>query len=156
MNRLVHDIVVSALLGMALHVAPTWSAPIDEFRVSDLEQKIRNLETASREQARQIAELQQQVHGNRPTTTAKGGAIGTTHITEQRWLSLANWQKIKPGMSELQVVELLGAPTQLRVSDDRSSRTLHYAMEIGTSGFLSGKVILVAGHVTVIEIPSLH
>jgi hypothetical protein len=43
-------------------------------------------------------------------------------------------------MSELEVIGLLGPPTSMRTTD--SGRVLLYAMEIGASGFLSGRVTL--------------
>ena len=45
-------------------------------------------------------------------------------------------------MVELEVISLLGPPTSLRGAADSPSRTLMYAMEIGSSGFLSGSVQL--------------
>lgn len=130
------------------------AAPIDEFRLSDIEQKIRDLETTTRDQARLIAQLQSQLAGNRsatrPTTTEP-----LPNRSEQRWLSAGNWAQLKPGMSELQVIELLGIPTQIRVSDDGQTRSLLYAMEIGRSGFLSGKVDLQNRQTSNIELPHL-
>jgi hypothetical protein len=41
-------------------------------------------------------------------------------------------------MSELEVISLLGPPTSMRTTDGQ--RVLLYAMEIGASGFLSGRV----------------
>ena len=156
MNNDVHRIATGTLLGILLCPPPAQSAPIDEFRVGDLEQKVRNLETASREQARQISELQQQVYGNRrPAASESKPASDVPNAGDRRWLTLANWQQIKPGMSEAQVIELLGAPTQLRVADNDSNRILLYAMEIGSSGFLAGKVVIATGRVTVVEFPAL-
>jgi hypothetical protein len=144
-----------ALSGLLLCLGmwqPLLAAPIDEFRLSDIEQNIRNLETTVREQARQIAELQRQP-GNKLLPPASSN-IGSNN-NEARWLSISNWNRVKPGMSELQVIELLGAPSQQRVSDDKRTRTLLYAMEIGRSGFLTGSVALNDGKAIRIEIPSL-
>jgi hypothetical protein len=66
-----------------------------------------------------------------------------------------DWNRIKPGMSELQVVELLGTPTQMRIADDNQSRQLLYALEIGRSGYLTGRITFSKGLVTVVEAPTL-
>ena len=144
----------SSLLGLLMiHTfiwQPVQAAPIDEFRLSDIEQSIRTLETTVKDQARQIAELQRQSgHTILPVTTQSAVS------NDSRWVSSSNWARIKPGMEELQVIEILGAPTQPRMGDDSKSRTLLYAMEIGRSGFLSGRVTLTDGKVSSIEIPSL-
>jgi hypothetical protein len=143
------------LLGLSVFPACVQGAPIDEFRISGIEQQIRDLQSAVREQARQIAELQQRNMGSNNVPNVSPTTNTVTSGGEQRWLSAANWQKLAPGMSELKVIELLGAPTQIR-NDTDGSRQLLYAMEIGRSGFLSGKVITQNGVVRNIELPSLR
>ena len=56
-------------------------------------------------------------------------------------------------MDELQVIDLLGPPTSMRGEGD--TRTLLYALEIGTSGFLSGSVSFKDKKVTQVERPVL-
>lgn len=130
---------------------PVLAAPIDEFRLSDIEQNLRDLQTTVREQARQITELQRQ-SGSKSITSTSSNA--NSSAGDPRWLNSAGWNRLKPGMTELQVIELLGPPTQHR-SADRSTQHLLYALEIGRSGFLSGRVVLTDGKVTTIERPSL-
>lgn len=130
------------------------AAPIDEFRISDIEQKIRDLETTTREQARLIAQLQSQAGGN-GNVSAPTASADIPPNSEQRWLNASNWARLKIGMNELQIIELLGIPTQIRVSDDGQTRSLLYAMEIGRSGFLSGKVDLLNRKASNIEPPQL-
>jgi hypothetical protein len=65
-----HCPLCSALLciltvGFGLLPPLATAAPIDEFRLSDIEQKIRDLETVTREQARQLSQLQSQNPGRR-------------------------------------------------------------------------------------------
>jgi hypothetical protein len=119
-----------------------------------MEQRIRDLENTTREQARLIAQLQSQSGGGRNfnSPAAPSRPAGST---EQRWLSASNWTRLKPGMSELQVIELLGVPTQIRISSDGRTRSLLYAMEVGRSGFLSGKVDLQDSKASNIELPQL-
>ncbi|MGC3981548.1 MAG: hypothetical protein QM808_09830 [Steroidobacteraceae bacterium] len=142
-------LVVIAAISMG-HTA--LAAPIDEFRLNDIEQKIRDLETLTREQARLIAQLQTQT-GVAVTSTTLPNPVTTN---DQRWLNATNWNKVKPGMSELQVIEILGTPTQMRISDDKRTRTLLYGLEIGRSGFLTGKVTMVGGQTAGVEIPTLR
>ena len=145
-------------LGLVMNVA--LAAPIDEFRISDLEQKVRELENASREHARLIMQLQGQP-GVTPSTLPSGSK---TQSNEARWLSSANWQRIKAGMTELQVIEILGPPTQVRLAEagpiparlnEVHGRTMMYGMEIGRSGFLVGQVLLRNSQVISVEIPRL-
>ncbi len=130
------------------------AAPIDEFRISDIEQKIRDLETLTREHTRQLSDMQLSRTGGKTTPTASSGNT-TNGSGELRWVNVASWNRIKPGMSELQVVELLGTPTQLRIADDKQSRQLLYALEIGRSGYLTGRVSFNQGVVTAVEMPTL-
>ena len=130
-----------------------WAAPIDEFRISSIEQELHDLQNAIREQARVLSELQQR--GAVGAATMPPTLQAATPNTGQRWLSAASWQKLKPGMSELEVIELLGPPNQLR-ADDNGARQLLYALEIGRSGFLSGKVLMRDGKVVQIEQPVLR
>ena len=57
-------------------------------------------------------------------------------------------------MSELEVIDLLGAPTSMRAEGD--ARVLLYAMEIGSSGFLRGSVTLRDRAVVEVQQPTLH
>lgn len=129
------------------------AAPIDEFRISVIEQQLHDLQNAVREQARVLSELQQR--GAVGTAAVPPAIQATAPNTEQRWLSAAAWQKLKVGMSELEVIELLGPPNQLR-TDNTGARQLLYALEIGRSGFLSGKVLVREGKVAQIEQPVLR
>ncbi len=148
-----HGPLLCLLLVSTGLIQPALGAPIDEFRLSDIEQKIRDLEMLTREQARQLSQLQSRNAGGRNTPAPL--PRNTTSNAELRWVNAASWNRIKPGMSELQVVELLGAPTQMRIADDNQSRQLLYAMEIGRSGYLSGRVTFSKGMVTAIELPTL-
>ncbi len=129
---------------------------IDEFRLSDIEQKIRDLQSTTRDQARLINELQQQLNTRQKSAASSNSTTPISNTADRHWLSIANWQKLKPGMSELQVIELLGTPTQMRISDDGRNRQLLYAMEIGRSGFLSGSVTMSAGQLSGSNVPVLR
>lgn len=138
------------MLFMLLAGTASRAQPIDEFRLSDIEQNLRTLQSQVREQARQIAELQRQ-SGQRITPS---NVPPRTDTSNERWLSLANWNRVKPGMTELQVIEVLGTPSAQRVAND-NTRQMIYTLEIGSSGYLSGRVLCKDGKVSGIEIPSL-
>jgi hypothetical protein len=92
-------------------------------------------------QAQQITELRAQL--NRPAQPAPAAAARSPQapaVKSEIWLDASKWALVKPGMSELEVISLLGSPTSMREKD--GDRVLLYAMEIGASGFLSGSVTL--------------
>ncbi len=70
------------------------------------------------------------------------------------WIDAAKWKKVRVGMSELEVVGLLGAPTSMREVD--GARVLFYALEIGASGFLGGSVKLRDRVVSEVLTPALY
>jgi uncharacterized coiled-coil protein SlyX len=149
------SVFIAVLIGQ-LHCTAT-AAPIDEFRLSEIEQNIRALQSQIREQNRTIDELQRQLSSltGRPVNNANRNAA-SGGIANNNWLSVANWSRVKAGMSELEVIGVLGPPTQMRISDDKATRTLLYAMEIGSSGFLGGNVVFKEGRVVEINTPVLR
>jgi hypothetical protein len=70
------------------------------------------------------------------------------------WVDAAKWRQVRPGMSELQVVALLGPPTSMRAEGD--AWVLLYALEIGTTHFLGGSVRLRERAVTEVRAPALQ
>jgi hypothetical protein len=69
------------------------------------------------------------------------------------WIDAQRWQQLRIGMTELEVLGLLGPPTSMRAVEE--GRVLLYAREIGSSGFLGGSVTLRERVVTRIEKPVL-
>jgi hypothetical protein len=129
------------------------SAPVlgaDSNRIIALEQDVRNLE-------RLVGTLEREIRDLR-----RGAIPPPNRLSESRpsdrsssdWVSAAKWKQVYLGMSELEVIEILGEPTAMRVEDD--SRLLLYALEIGSSGFLSGSVRLRDGEVAEVQVPALR
>ena len=58
---------------------------------------------------------------------------------ERGWKNPYTWGKVKNGMSESQVIHILGPPTDKKVS---YTTTLYYRGEKSGSGFISGNVVL--------------
>ena len=136
------------LLGLCL---PCTAA--DDFKVIELEQDVIELERRVEELSRQVAQLQQRnvAAATRPATPvefpAPAGSVP--------WLSAANWGRVRAGMSEFEVIEILGPPSSVRGAPESESRTLMYAMEIGSSSFLSGRVELKDRRVVEVQVPTL-
>ena len=130
------------------------AAYADDFKVIKLEQDVRNLERQVQDLSRELDEVRRNARTTGARSTAKDAAREGVHHTSNDWLSADNWKRVRPGMSELEVIDLLGPPTSLR-GDANSGRTLLYAMEIGSSGFLSGSVRLNERKVVDVEIPTL-
>jgi prefoldin subunit 5 len=130
---------------------PLLAQAADEGRVSFLEQEVRNLQRQVQALSRQVDQL-----SNRPeriTPRTPSASPGTPPASEA-WISAAKWQKVRAGMSELEVVEVLGTPTSMR--EENGARVLLYAKEIGTSGFLGGSITLRDRAVVEIRKPELQ
>jgi hypothetical protein len=142
------------LAALTLLAAMHTAAAQDDYKVIKLEQDVRNLERQVQDLSRQVSDTQRQLAqwGGRPASRA--GHATPAAGTSASWLDVSNWDRLREGMTELQVIELLGPPTSMRAESD--SRTLFYAMEIGSNGFLSGSVRLVDRKVEDVEKPVLR
>lgn len=122
----------------------------DYNRIIRLEQDVRTLERQVSTLQREISELRRNRSKGPIETT---GAQTEGSAPSDAWVDAKKWQRLEIGAREMDVIELLGPPTSMRVQD--RSRILLYAMEIGSSGFLSGSVTLMDREVTAIEFPVL-
>jgi hypothetical protein len=124
------------------------------YRLMKVEQDVRNLEREVQTLTRQLDELKQQSsravdHGAPLTRPSMAPAAASSTA----WLEAARWARIRTGMSELEVIDILGPPTTMRQEGD--ARVLLYAMEIGSSGFLGGNVEFRDRAVTAVNKPVL-
>jgi hypothetical protein len=133
-----------------LLAALPFAATADDLRVSQLEQEVRRLERQVLALSRRIDEMQ------RPSFTP--GRPAAPPVAAQPsgsdWIDAEKWRRLKPGMSELDVIGLLGPPTSMREED--GERVLLYALELSTSGFLGGSVTLRERAVTKVQTPVLR
>jgi hypothetical protein len=136
-----------AMLLMALPVA----ALADDARVTRLEQDVRSLQREVQNLSRQIDQLRLQT--TRPSADGRLPPPPAPVTDTSGWLDAAKWKKLRPGMSELEVISALGAPTSMRERD--GARELFYAMEIGSSAFLGGSVLLRDRKVVEVQVPML-
>lgn len=144
-----------ALLVMTFAAAMQSAAAQDNFKVIKLEQDVRNLERQVQDLSRQVNDLQRRLVQAGDASAARADrSAPPTASTSTSWLVAANWDRVRTGMSELEVIGVLGPPTSMRAAAD--SRTLFYAMEIGASGFLGGSVRLEERKVVEVVRPALR
>lgn len=144
---------VLALLAVLL--SPTVLAADDvTYRLMKLEQDVRNLERQVQTLTRQLDEQRQQLSRasdrGMPSARSPREPAG---VSSTAWLEAARWDRVRTGMTELEVIDVLGPPTSMRQEGDM--RVLLYALEIGSSGFLSGSVELRDRAVTAVNKPVL-
>jgi hypothetical protein len=135
--------------------ANAWAAG-EELKISQLEQDVRELQRQTQQQARRIDTLEQQLARatiNLPASSNNAANAGDRGSAI--WLSIANWDRVKPGMTELEVLKLIGPPTTLRKSPDGKTQSLLYALELGAGSFLSGVVTMADGRVQEVQKPAL-
>jgi hypothetical protein len=123
----------------------------DDFKLIKVEQDVRILERQVGELNRQVDELRREL--GQPGTSSAPPTRSAGQSPSTQWVNAAAWERVRPGMDELQVIDALGPPTSMRVDGD--ARILLYALEIGSSGFLSGSVTLKNKKVTLVERPAL-
>jgi hypothetical protein len=140
-------IVLVALFGLMVSLTAFGD---DYNRIIRLEQDVRDLERQLGTVERELRELRQQGRGS---TLDAAATRDESLAPSDKWLSAANWKRIRVGMTELEVIETLGRPTSMRA--EGNSRVLFYAMEIGSAGFLGGSVTLEDQKVSALETPVL-
>jgi hypothetical protein len=68
----------------------------------------------------------------------------------------ANWERVRPGISEAEVKQLLGTPTSVREGSGAAGRVYFYALEVAPDAFLAGSVEVAEGKVTEVKKPVLR
>jgi hypothetical protein len=141
----------------ALAVLPIAAFAADDLRIEQLKQDIAELHRLLREYDRRIDQLEQQ-RFRAPTQLPGRSADAPAGAPpgSDKWLTPANWDKVRPGMSEQQVLEVLGYPTSVRQTETDGAKTLFYTMQVGPSGFLSGRVVIAGDAVREVERPVLR
>lgn len=147
--------VTRALLAALVLLAPGLAGAADALKISQLEQDIRLLQQQLIEQARQIEALRMRLSQQPPLLPqARSPADSPATTTAGAWLDASKWAQVRPGMSEFEVITLLGPPTTMRTTD--GDRVLLYALEIGATGFLGGSVTLRDRSVFAVQVPQLR
>lgn len=139
------------ILAALLVLAPLASATADDLRISQMEQDIRDLKRQVQTLTRQIEELRRL----QPTPgIGRDLSPSSTTAAPTAWVDLSRWNRLRPGMSEMEVLSALGPPTTMR--DENGARVLRYALEISSGGFLSGSVTLRDRLVVEVQKPELQ
>jgi hypothetical protein len=141
-----------AALAAVVLWAPLAAGAADALQIAQIEQDIRRLQLQMQEQARQIEALRARlVQPNVLPDARQSSPSSSTPSTT--WIDASKWMQVMPGMSELEVIALLGPPTSMR--SEGAQRVLLYAMEIGAAGFLGGSVTLRERSVVEVQVPQL-
>jgi len=148
------------LLSIAINlvgVQVATAAPVDDSRMMQLEQEVRGLQRLVDQQARRLDALEnalRQPRAGRPPAPSPVLDAGNADANGA-WLKSANWDKVRPGMREDEVISALGPPTTSRKAGQGEAQTLFYSMELEAGGFLSGQVIVVDHRVIEVHKPVL-
>jgi len=134
-----------------LLILPAAALAADDARVTRLEQDVRSLQRDVQNLSRQVDQLR--LSTTRPGTDSRLPPPPPPVADASGWLDATKWKKLRPGMSELEVISTLGTPTSTRERD--GARELLYAMEIGSLAFLGGSVVLRDRKVVEVQMPTL-
>jgi hypothetical protein len=144
-------------------LCPQLAAAQDSVQVARLEQEVRQLQREVLNLSQLVSELRTRVERSAyatappapvpPRATNESTRAAAANQADARWVDAGQWRQLRPGMSELEIIELLGPPTSMRAQD--GERVLLYALEIGNSGFLAGSVTLRDRAAVSIETPTL-
>ena len=141
------------LLPLLLMLGPV-TALADDARERQLELDVQQLRRELMAQSRRIDELER--------LAGRGGIKEATVVTSPvspvlpPWLVAANWERVRPGMSEAEVRQLLGTPTSVREGSTAQGKTFFYALEVAPEAFLAGSVEIADGKVSEVKKPVLR
>jgi hypothetical protein len=135
------------LLYLALPL--TAMAQARDAQIDELKRETAQLKTVIADQERRIAALEKMVKALQAVAAPVPTAIPAP---TPPWHQASNWILIKKGMSEAQVVEILGPPT--RVDSSIDVRTLLYQPDSRSTSTLNGSVTLTDDRVTATKPPA--
>jgi hypothetical protein len=146
-------LTLGALLLTAALVVPLPAFAQDDLRLRQLENEVLRLQ---REIDAQNMRIERMESGNRLSASAPSVVVSPRAAdSSPAWLVSTNWDKLRTGMKELEVIALLGRPTSVR-TDDARSHTMFYALELGPNAFLTGNVRFGDAGVAEINRPALR
>jgi hypothetical protein len=152
MRKLAAGILVVAAIAL---VAPPPVHAQDEIRVRQLENEVQRLQREIDMQNQRIERLES---GSRLSGSSPPPVTVAPRAAESSpgWLVSTNWDKVRTGMKELEVIALLGRPTSVHTDADAKVHTMFYAMELGPNSFLTGNVRFGDAGVAEINKPTLR
>ena len=122
--------------------------------MEELKKSIILLKQIVEEQDKRIKVLEKEVSelkGTKPIASSGEERTSESAIKQNEWKVGSNWDKIKNGMSEMQVISILGKPTS--VEELIPFKTIFYRGEVSVSGFVSGNVKLMDDRVWQVNKP---
>ena len=133
--------VLAIVLCLGVTSITTWA---DDFaRIRQLEDDVKILKQSIVKQGNRIDTLERSLSNYNKN-------LPTESDTSDGWHNLTNWQSIKHGMSERQVISILGQSTSsiglLPI------RTIYYRGKVNGS-FVTGNIVLDDGRVMAVSIP---
>jgi hypothetical protein len=146
-------------LGLLVIAAATLAAPLpalaqDDLRLRQLENEVLRLQRSIDAQSQRIDRLES---SSRSPGLAPPAAVSPRAVeSSPAWLVSTNWDKLRTGMKELDVIALLGRPTSVHTDADTKAHTMFYAMELGPNTFLTGNVRFGDAGVAEINRPALR
>lgn len=145
MSRNLALCMVWLLLNLPLTAMAQARAP----QIDELKKETAQLKTMIADQERRIAALEKMVKALQAVAAPVPTAIPAP---APPWHQASNWILIKKGMSEAQVVEILGPPTSVDSSID--VRTLLYQPDSRSTSTLNGSVTLTDDRLTAAKPPA--
>ena len=135
--------------GLLLLMGVVAMAQTRDPRVDELTKETAQLKRKIADQEGRIAELERAV---KVLQSAAAPLPAPIPSPTPLWHRASNWTQIKVGMSEAQVVAILGSPTHVDSSIDR--RTLVYEPDASSTSPLKGSVTLIGDRVTAMTPPA--
>ena len=137
--------------GLLLLMGVVAMAQSRDPRVDELTKETAQLKRKVADQEGRIAELERAV---KVLQSAAAPLPAPIPSPTPLWHRASNWTQIKVGMSEAQVVAILGSPTNVDSSID--TRTLLYEPDASSTSPLKGNVTLVGDRVTAMTPPAFQ
>ena len=146
---------VGTLVLIAVLAAPLPAFAQDDLRVRQLENEVQRLQRAIDAQSQRIERLESsaRISGSMPPPVTVSPRAADS---SPAWLVGTNWDKLRNGMKELDVIALLGRPSSVRTDDNAKVHTMFYALELGPNQFLTGNVQFGDAGVAEINRPTLR
>ena len=139
-------LIASGLLLLTCAIA---MAQTRDPRVDELTKETEQLKRKIADQDGRIAELEKAV---KSLQSAAAPLPASIPAQTPPWHRASNWTLIKTGMSEAQVVGILGPATNVDSSDD--TRTLYYTPGANSTSTLKGSVTLIDDRLTAMTPPA--
>jgi hypothetical protein len=143
---------------LGLELLPATALADDAARISRLESEIRQLRIRIDEQNRRILRLEEELRargGNQPGRTmprSPDRGVAAASTGKQPWHAPDAWSRVKDGMTQAEVTEILGEPTAVEGVD--AYKTLFYRSTPEGRGPLSGIVNFKDDRVVAVRAPN--